>query len=87
MTQEKKIEIKALTLDSLRPLIQETVRETLTGLGFDTARPTETQADILYLRRWRRGSEEARRIIVKSVLTVAASSLLYVLWETLRREV
>lgn len=86
MADEKKVEIKALTLDSLRPLIHETVKETLTGLGFDTSRPTETQADILYLRRWRRGSEEARRIVAKSMLTVIASGLLYLLWEAVRRK-
>ena len=86
MPEERKMEIKALTLDTLRPLIQETVRETLSGLGFDIAQPTETQADILYLRKIRRGSEEVRRIIAKSALTIIASGVLYMMWEALKRE-
>lgn len=81
MKDENTLEFKALSHESVRALIRETVSETLAGLGFDTANPTQTQADMLYLRKVRHGSDEARRIVSRSVLTLIATSLLYMLWE------
>lgn len=77
-------EYKALSQDGLRQLIRETVGETLAGLGFSTETPAALQADMLYLRRWREGMEEVRRIIVRSLLTMSVSAALYLLWQALR---
>ena len=67
-------------------LIRETVEETLAGLGFDTSNPVQTQADLFYLRKLRHGSEEARCIISRSVLTLVVTSLLYMVWEGVRKK-
>ncbi|MFO1242125.1 MAG: hypothetical protein U1E36_02850 [Rickettsiales bacterium] len=80
------MEIKALSTEAVRTLIRETVVETLAGLGFDTLHPNEMQADVLYLRKLRHGSEEARRIVVRSVLTLVVTSMLYMLWEGIRKK-
>lgn len=84
--RKETVEFKALSHEAVRVLIRETVEETLAGLGFDTRQPTQTQADMFYLRKLRHGSEEARRIVSRSVLTLVATSLLYMLWEGLRKK-
>lgn len=82
--QDTKLEFKTLSHESVRLLIRETVAETLVGLGFETSNPTQTQADMLYLRKLRHGSDEARRIVSRAVLTLIATGLLYMLWEGLK---
>lgn len=65
-------------------IVRDAVRETLVGLGFDIADPRGLQADMIYLRRIRRGAEDVTRVVRHSVLTLAVSTALYLLWEAVK---
>ncbi|HFH4298112.1 TPA: hypothetical protein ACGJ44_001698 [Pseudomonas aeruginosa] len=56
-----------MTRDELRELIAETVRETLTQMGADSAHPLEMQRDFQHLRQWRKAGEDLRS---KGMLTL-----------------
>lgn len=73
--------------ESIRRIMREAVHETLRGLGFNTEHPHEIQADLIYLNKVRKGSEELSRLIKKSVITVAVPSVLYLAWEVFRQAV
>lgn len=66
-------------------LIRDTVRETLLSLGFSTEDPTALQADMHYLRRIRRGSEEMARVVRHSIVTLIVSTGLYLLWLAVKK--
>ena len=71
--------------ENLRKIIHETVQETLRGVGFNVEKPHEIQADLLYLHKVRKGSEEVSRLIRRSVITVCIPAFLYVAWEVLKQ--
>lgn len=73
--------------ERLRMIIREAVTETLSGLGFDVKNQNETQADILYLRKIRKGSEEVARVARSSAITVSLSTMLYLLWQAVKEGV
>lgn len=52
--------------------IKLTVRETLTGIGFNMGEPNEVQADIQHLRRSRKICEQVQD---KGVATIVASGI------------
>lgn len=66
-------------------IIEKTVRETLAGLGFNAEDMHEMQADFLYLRRMRKGSEEMAGWIRRSVIFVTIPALLFVMWEAVKQ--
>ena len=66
-------------------IIRRTVRETLGGLGFDMSEPNELQADMYYLRRIRRGSEEMGKTVRRAALTMMVTTGLYLLWEAVKQ--
>lgn len=68
-----------------RKIVHEAVQETLRGLGFNTRSPHEMQADLIYLNKMRKGSEEMTRLVRKSIIAVAIPSMLYLLWEVLKQ--
>ena len=65
-------------------LVKKAVHETLGGLGFDMREPNELQADMLYLRKVRKGAEDMTRVVRRSVLTLLISTGLYLLWQAVR---
>lgn len=65
-------------------LVRQVVLETLASMGLDVSIPTELQADLYYLRRLRKGGEEVRTIVRHSILTLAVSTALYMLWEAMK---
>lgn len=69
---------------TLTQLIRSTVMETLERMGLDSSSPTELQADLYYLRRLRKRGEEVRSILSHAVLTLLASSAIYLLWHALK---
>ena len=75
-----------MTPEIFSQLIRQTVLETLSGLGFQSEAPAELQADMYYLRRVRRGSEDMARRVRSVVLTTLASTGLYLLWEAIRQQ-
>ena len=64
--------------------VREAVHETLIGLGFEMQSPAQLQADMHYLRGLRKGSEEVTRLVRHSVLTLAVSTALYLLWQAVK---
>ena len=70
--------------DSATHLVRQAVHETLSGLGFDMREPNQLQADMFYLRKMRKGSEDISKIVRHSVLTLLVSSGLYLLWEAVK---
>ena len=67
-----------------RELVRAAVEETLRGLGFDLRAPEQLQADMYYLRRMRKGSEEMTRLTRRTLLTMAVSTALFLLWEAFK---
>lgn len=68
----------------LKHIVRESVQETLVRMGFTTEEPHELQADMLYLRKSRRGSDEVAKWVRRTVLTTTVSGLLYMLYAGLR---
>lgn len=66
--------------EEIRRLVRETVLETLNSLGFDMREIQEIQADMLHLRRQRKGSEDMLRGVRASVAAMIVSTGLYLLW-------
>lgn len=73
-----------LSAEETRKVVRETVHETLSGLGFDVREPGETQADMYYLRKIRRGSEDMARKVRASGITLIVSTGLYLLWQAVK---
>jgi hypothetical protein len=65
-------------------IVREAVHETLNGLGITMSNPQEMQADFIYIRRMRKGSENLSQKIKASLITVTIPSLLYLLWEAFK---
>jgi hypothetical protein len=70
--------------DTLRKIMKESVYETLSGLGFDTENAHGMQEDMAFLRNMREGSQEMKRTIKRSIVTVVIPATLYILWESLK---
>ena len=76
----------AMTMDekALRLIIEETVTKTLEHIGFTVEEPTHIQADMIYLRKAREGSEEIHKWIRRTSVGAAVSGALYSLWQGIR---
>ncbi len=74
--------------EMLRKIVREAVREgigdTLTRYGFDTSDTASMQADMIYLRKARLGSDEILKWMRRSAFTAAFSGLLLAVWEGFR---
>lgn len=68
-------------------IVRDAVYETLCGLGITTHDPHEMQADFHYMRKLRKGSEFLSKTMVASVITVTIPTVLYLLWEVVRKGV
>lgn len=64
----------------LKRIVRDSVHETLASLGFTPDEPHAMQADMLYVRKAREGSDELIRVIRRSAVTIAASGLIYALF-------
>ncbi|MGB1539347.1 MAG: hypothetical protein ACPG80_00145 [Rickettsiales bacterium] len=67
-----------------RRLVQQTVCETLSGLGFNVDEPGKLQADMHYLRKMRNGSEDMMRVVRRSAITMLCTTSLFLIWEALK---
>jgi hypothetical protein len=68
----------------LKKIVRDAVHETLASLGFTPHDPQQMQADMLYMRKARKGSDELMRLIRASSITVAISAAAYALFEGVR---
>ncbi len=76
-----------LTEAEINIIVVKAVRAALETLGIDlhdTKAVRELQADFLYMRQQRVGSEKIAEWIKKSVITSAFAGALYALWQGLR---
>lgn len=67
--------------DDIRKIVEQTVEQTLKNVGFTTDRPHDIQADQIYLRKARQGSDEIAKWAKRSMLAIALSSGAFALWE------
>ena len=70
---------------SLKRIVKEVVHETLTGLGFAPHEPNEMQANLIYLNKLRKGSEFMSIRAKASLIAFLIPTLLYFMWESLKR--
>jgi hypothetical protein len=68
----------------LKRIVRESVHETLSSLGFTTEQPHQVQADMMYLRKARIGSDEVAKWVKRTTLSVAVSGLLYALFQGIK---
>ncbi|MCB2082334.1 MAG: hypothetical protein H6908_06570 [Hyphomicrobiales bacterium] len=68
----------------IRKSAHEATQETLCSLGFSIAEPQEMQADLLYLRKLRRGSEFLNLRVKASLIAFLIPTILYLLWHAIR---
>lgn len=68
----------------VRTTVQETVHQTLSGLGFSVHEPHELQADILYLRRVRKGSEFCSMRAKAGFIAFLIPTFLFFVWEAFK---
>lgn len=68
----------------LREIVRDAVQETLVSLGFTTDAPHQLQADMMYLRRARLGSDEVAKWVRRTTISVGVSGLLYALLEGIK---
>lgn len=69
---------------ALKKIVRDSVHETLASLGFTPDEPHAMQADMLYVRKAREGSDELLRILRRSALTIAISGLAFALIEGIK---
>lgn len=69
---------------ALKKVVRDSVHETLASLGFTPDEPQAMQADMLYIRKAREGSDEIVRILRRSAATIAVSGLIYALIEGIK---
>lgn len=70
---------------AIRAAVREGIEDTLTKYGVDTTDPTAMQADMLYLRKSRTGSDEIIKWTKRSCIAAAISGLLLALWQGIKQ--
>ncbi len=77
--------------ENIRKLVKqasrEATRETLKGLGFAADAPQDMQADLLYLRKIRTGSEFVNLRLKAALIAFLVPTVLYLLWEAFKEVV
>jgi hypothetical protein len=64
--------------------VREGIDDALTKYGLDTSDPTAMQADMVYLRKSRTGSDEVIKWIKRSAITAAVTGMLVALWQGIK---
>ena len=70
--------------EDVREIVQHAVCETLLRLGLRVDDSAEFQADMIYLRKSRKGSDELQRLVRRSALGVCVTALLFAVWEGIK---
>jgi hypothetical protein len=76
-----------MTDEDIRRVVREAVHETLSGLGMAAHEQHELQADFLYIRKMRKGSEATGRNIRNTAITVIIPTVIYILWQAIKGEI
>ena len=70
---------------AIRCAVREGIEDALTKHGVDTSDPTAMQADMVYLRKSRIGSDEIIKWTKRSCLTAAISGVVVALWQGIKQ--
>ncbi len=70
---------------AIRCAVRDGIEDALTKYGVDTTDPTAMQADMLYLRKSRTGSDEIIKWTKRSCIAAAISGLLLALWQGIKQ--
>ena len=70
---------------AIREAVSEGIDDTLTKYGIDTNDPTAMQADMVYLRKSRTGSDEIIKWGKRSAITAAVTGMLVALWQGIKQ--
>lgn len=71
--------------NDIQRIVEQTVQETLRNLGFTTDDPHEIQADQIYLRKARIGSDEVSKWAKRSALGIVLSAVALAMWEGVKQ--
>lgn len=66
---------------TIRTAVREGIEDAPTKYGVDTNDPNGMQADMVYLRKARTGSDEVVKWIKRSAITAALTGALVALWQ------
>lgn len=69
---------------AIRCAVREGIEDALTKYGVDTSDPNAMQADMLYLRKSRTGSDEIIKWTKRSCIAAAVSGVLVALWQGIK---
>ncbi|MDA0307511.1 MAG: hypothetical protein O2832_02160 [Proteobacteria bacterium] len=69
---------------AIRCAVRDGIEDALTKYGVDTTDPTAMQADMVYLRKSRTGSDEILKWGKRSAITAAATGVLVALWQGIK---
>ena len=69
---------------AIRCAVREGIDDALTKYGIDIEDPTAMQADMIYLRKSRTGSDEVIKWVKRSTITVAISGMLVAIWQGIK---
>lgn len=70
---------------AIRCAVREGIEDALTKYGVDTSDPTAMQADMVYLRKSRTGSDEILKWGKRSAITAAVTGALVALWQGIKQ--
>jgi len=71
--------------DIIREAVSEGIDDALTKHGLDTTDPTGMQADMVYLRKSRTGSDEVLKWGKRSAITAVITGILVALWQGIKQ--
>lgn len=63
------------------------VRQTLISIGLNPDNPSEMQADMVFIRNLREGSESMRRLFHGALLSTIVGSTLWLLWNAFKQAI
>lgn len=71
----------------IRDAVREGIEETLTKYGIETSDPKAMQADMVYLRKSRTGSDEAIKWIKRSAITALVTGMLVAFFKGIKHHI
>ena len=70
---------------TIRSAVREGIDDALTKYGIDTDDPNAMQADMIYLRKARSGSDDVLKWGKRSSITAAVTGMLVALWQGIKQ--
>lgn len=71
--------------EAIREAVRDGITDALIKYGVDTTDPNAMQADMIYLRKSRQGSEEIIKWVKRSCVAATVSGLLLAFWHGIKQ--